>query len=151
MSSAGVSDLQASVCQSPVQDRDAAPRTTDRPCAPPWGPAWWIDPVVPAAPVPAPPPAIAAPRRPAEYRSRPQDATPTLFDEPDAEPAAAVPALDVQRSPVPAAVLKSAAYTAQKKIAGRVSVTDDQVRALLAALVAAPGQPLLPPPAPPAP
>ena len=44
-------------------------------------------------------------------------------------------------SPVPAAVLKSAAYAAQKKIAGRVSVTDDQIRGLLDALLRAPGQP----------
>ena len=122
----------------------AVPEDVSLHLAPPQEPAWWIDPVAPADPVPAPPPAIAAPRRPAEYRRRPQDAAPTLFDEPDAEPAAAVPASDVQRSPVPAAVLKSAAYAAQKKIAGRVSVTDDQVRSLLGALVAAPGHRLVP-------
>ena len=77
-----------------------------------------------------------------------QDTAPTLFDEPDAEPAQP-PGPEtqhqvVQRSPVPAAVLKSAAYAAQKKIAGRVSVTDDQIRGLLDALVAAPGHRLVP-------
>ena len=41
-------------------------------------------------------------------------------------------------------MLKSAAYAAQKKIAGRVSVTDDQIRGLLDALVAAPGHRLVP-------
>ena len=41
-------------------------------------------------------------------------------------------------------MLKSAAYAAQKKIAGRVSVTDDQVRGLLDALLAAPGHRLVP-------
>ena len=123
----------------------AVPEDVSLHLAPPQEPAWWIDPVAPAAPVPAPPPAAAPPRRRlAEYRRRPQDAAPTLFDEPDSEPAAAVPASDAQRSPVPAAVLKSAAYTAQKKIAGRVSVTDDQIRGLLGALVAAPGQRLVP-------
>jgi hypothetical protein len=45
---------------------------------------------------------------------------------------------------VAAAVLKSAAYTAQKKIAGRVSVSDDQVRGLLGALLQAPSHRLAP-------
>ena len=70
--------------------------------------------------------------------------SPTLFDEPDAEPAPAAAGRPAWRSPVPAAVLKSAAYAAQKKIAGRVSVTDDQVRGLLDALLAAPGHRLVP-------
>ncbi|MGH3278337.1 MAG: hypothetical protein ACRDNW_04280, partial [Trebonia sp.] len=43
-----------------------------------------------------------------------------------------------------ARVLKSPVYAAQKKIAGRVSVTDDQVAALLSALLAAPGRRLAP-------
>ena len=46
--------------------------------------------------------------------------------------------------PVAAAVLKSAAYTAQKKIAGRVSVSDDQIRGLLDALLQAPSHRLAP-------
>ena len=41
-------------------------------------------------------------------------------------------------------VMKSAAYAAQKKVAGRVSVTDVQIRALLDALLAAPGHRLVP-------
>ena len=41
-------------------------------------------------------------------------------------------------------MLKSAAYAAQKKIAGRVSVTDDQIRGLLDALVEASGHRLAP-------
>ncbi len=73
---------------------------------------------------------------------------PTLFDEPDTEPtppaAAATADLAAQGSPVPGAVLKSAAYAAQKKVAGRVSLTDDQVRGLLDALMAAPGHRLVP-------
>jgi hypothetical protein len=112
--------------------------------APPQEPTWWIDqvaatdPVVVAVSTPA-----APPRRPAaNYSRRRQEAAPTLFDEPTAEPAPDRQA--VQRSPVPAAVLRSAAYEAQKKIAGRVSVTDDQVRGLLDALVAATGHRLVP-------
>ena len=115
------------------------PRGCQPALAPPQEPAWWIDPVAPTAPAAPPPPAAAPSRRPsADYRRRPQDTAPTLFDEPDIEPAPAAPDQEtqhqvVQRSPVPA-VLKSAAYAAQKKIAGRVSVTDDQIRGLLDAL-----------------
>jgi hypothetical protein len=46
--------------------------------------------------------------------------------------------------PLAERVLRSPVYTAQKKIAGRISVTDDQVAALLSALLAAPGQRLAP-------
>ena len=113
--------------------------------APPQEPAWWIDPVVPTAVAVVPPLAAVPKRRPAaDYRKRPQDTAPTLFDEPDAEPAADVFSTEIQASMVPASVLKSAAYAAQKKIAGRVSVTDDQIRGLLAALVAASGHRLVP-------
>ena len=127
----------------------AVPEDVSLLLAPPQEPAWWIDPVVPAAPAATPPSAAAPSRRPsADYRRRPQDTAPTLFDEPDIEPALAAPDQEtqhqvVQRSPVPA-VLKSAAYAAQKKIAGRVSVTDDQIRGLLDALVAASGHRLVP-------
>ena len=111
--------------------------------APPQEPTWWIDPVAAADTRAAPPPATP-PRRPAaDYRKRRQETAPTLFDEPEAEPAPDHQAV-VPRSPVPAAVLKSAAYTAQKKIAGRVSVTDDQVHGLLDALAAASGHRLVP-------
>jgi len=107
--------------------------------APPQEPAWWIDLVEPAMPA-APPPAVGLTPRPAAgSRRRRPDAVPTLFDEPDAEPAPSAPG-----KPVPAAVLKSAAYTAQKKLAGRVSVTDDQVRGLLDALMEASGHRLVP-------
>ena len=89
-----------------------------------------------AAPPPrrgAPPPTTASAAR---RRRRPCSTSRTAEPAPDHQ---AVP-----RSPVPAAVLKSAAYAAQKKIAGRVSVTDDQVRGLLDALLAAPGHRLVP-------
>jgi hypothetical protein len=41
-------------------------------------------------------------------------------------------------------VLKSAAYATQKKIAGRMSVTDEQIHGLLDALLSAPGHRLVP-------
>jgi hypothetical protein len=47
-------------------------------------------------------------------------------------------------SPAVVAVVQSAAYATQKKIAGRLSVTDDQIRGLLDALLAAPGHRLVP-------
>jgi hypothetical protein len=121
----------------------AVPEDVSLHLAPPQEPTWWIDPIEPA--VPAPP--IAAdlsPRPAADYRRRRQDAAPTLFDEPDTEPAPAAPDQAAPPSPVPAAVLKSAAYAAQKKLAGRVSVTDDQVRGLLDALIQAAGHRLVP-------
>jgi hypothetical protein len=49
--------------------------------------------------------------------------------------------------PLAAVAIKSAAYSAQKKVAGRVSVSDDQIRGLLGALVQAPGHRLAPAPA----
>ena len=69
---------------------------------------------------------------------------PTLFDQPDAEPAPSPAAEATPGSKASAAVLKSAAYAAQKKVAGRVSVTDEQIRGLLDALLGAPGHRLVP-------
>ena len=125
----------------------AVPEHVSLHLAPPQEPAWWIDPVAAVLPAGGPPPAADPASRPAaDYRRRRQDTAPTLFDEPDTEPAPAAAADDqaAQGSPVPGAVLKSAAYVAQKKVAGRVSLTDDQVRGLLDALLAAPGHRLVP-------
>jgi hypothetical protein len=112
--------------------------------APPQEPTWWIDPVEPAVPAARPVTADQESAPAADYRRRRQDAAPTLFDEPDTEPVPAVPDQGVVASPVLAAVLKSAAYAAQKKVAGRVSVTDGQVSGLLAALIEAAGHRLVP-------
>jgi hypothetical protein len=118
----------------------AVPDDVNLQLAPPQEPAWWIDPVAPVAPIPAAPAAVTpAPRPAADFRRRPKDVTPTLFDEPDVETAPSPLA-----SPASAAVLRSAAYAAQTKIAGRVSVTDEQIRGLLDALLAAPGHRLVP-------
>jgi hypothetical protein len=131
----------------------AIPDEADLQLAPPQEPPWWIDPVAPAGsagpgvPVSAAP-ATSAPRSDADLRRRSQDATPSLFDEPAAESAPAGPAGPggnvTALHPVPVVVLKSAVYAAQKKIAGRVSVTDDQIGRLLDALLAAPGNRLVP-------
>ncbi len=113
--------------------------------APPQEPAWWIDPVASVLPAEGSPPAADPVPRPAgDFRRRRQETVPTLFDEPDIEPAPAAADQAAPGSPVPGAVLKSAAYAAQKKVAGRVSLTDDQVRGLLDALMAAPGHRLVP-------
>jgi hypothetical protein len=118
----------------------AVPDDVNLQLAPPQEPAWWIDPIAPVAPIRSIPAVTApAPRPAAESRRRSQDVTPTLFDEPAVEPAP--PQLASSTS---AAVLKSAAYAAQKKIAGRVSVTDEQIRGLLDALLGAPGHRLVP-------
>ncbi len=142
----------------------AVPDETGLQLAPPQEPGWWIDPVAPVAAVPT---LLASPasggrtsRHGVEFRRRPQDVAPTLFDALDAEPPPTPPGTATRSrpsvatptppgtgtpaSPVAAAVLKSAAYAAQNKIAGRVSVTDDQIGALLGALLAAPGGRLVP-------
>jgi hypothetical protein len=93
--------------------------------APPQEPAWWTGyrpaPVVVA---PAPPPDPKAPL--------------TLFD--SVEPAIVA----ATGGGLADAVLSSPAYLAQRKLAGRVSVTDEQVRSLLAALLAEPSRRLPP-------
>jgi len=123
----------------------AVPEHVSLHLAPPQEPAWWIDPVASVLPAEGPTPAIDPARRPpGDFRRRPQDTAPTLFDEPETQPAPAAAHQAAQGSPVPGAVLKSAAYAAQKKVAGRVSLTDDQVCGLLDALMAAPGHRLVP-------
>jgi hypothetical protein len=128
----------------------AVPEGLSLELAPPQEPAWWIDPAAPPSSGPAPPQAAApAPARApaAAARTRPRDAAPTLFDEAPGtgSPAGVAAAGGAGPSgPLAATVVKSAAYAAQKKVAGRVSVTDDQVRALLGALLDAPGNRLVP-------
>jgi hypothetical protein len=153
----------------------AVPDDVDLRLAPPQEPVWWIDPVAPFAPEAAspaaasppagtrPPASTSPPARAADFRARPRDLAPTLFDDPAAEPALPAPvrADPVRTDPVRAgatgatgvaaaanlavrSVMKSAAYAAQRKVAGRVSVTDDQIHALLDALLAAPGHRLAP-------
>jgi PglZ domain len=124
----------------------AVPDDVNLQLAPPQEPAWWIDPIDPAAPITAAAAVVApAPRPAAGFRRRPQEATPTLFDQPDLEPLPSVAATPTATpaSAASAAVLRSAAYAAQKKIAGRVSVTDEQLGRLLDALLAAPGHRLV--------
>jgi len=133
--------------------------------APPQEPAWWADP----AAMPGPTLLSAAGREQApggragrarsmasvgdaRLRSAP-GAEPTLFDLPGEE---AESARADQAGPTAVAwmsgppgltassVVGSAVYAAQRKIGGRLSVSDDRVRDLLAALLAAPAGRLSP-------
>ena len=109
----------------------AVPDGVDLRPAPPQQPPWWdAAATVVAVPVPAP-----APTRASDM--------PTLFDQGDTQepvPAATQP----PRSPLVAALLGSSTYAAQRSIAGRVSVSDAQVEALVSALLAAPANRLPP-------
>ena len=89
----------------------AVPAGVDLGLAPPQEPTWWNAAVLPV---------------PRVHEAQ------TLFD----VAAEAVPVGDV----VADAVIGSRSYAAQKKLGGRVSITDDQIRALVGSLLAAPGQ-----------
>jgi hypothetical protein len=142
----------------------AVPEDADLLLAPPQEPAWWLDPIAAESAIevkPAPPPAAPPADRTAHRQSpsavprkQPSEAMPTLFDELDDDTSASVPApqkeASAAASPPPATakkpttseqaaarVLRSPVYAAQKKVAGRVSVTDDQVKSLLSALLTA--------------
>jgi hypothetical protein len=148
----------------------AVPEGADLLLAPPQEPAWWLDPIAPVteAPPAAPSAGAHSDDRTAQRhsftvvpRKRPDETIPTLFDEPEVDELASTRASQTRTSattaqaPTPAPepatsdravarVLKSPVFVAQKKIAGRVSVTDDQVRSLLSALLAAPQHRLAP-------
>lgn len=96
---------------------------------PPQVPAWWLTPQVVATPVPQIAAAASRPARPAR-----QEAGGTLFDLEPVEPPApeAAVATTLGRS-----VVKSAVYKGQRKVAGRLIVTDDQVARFVDALAAA--------------
>jgi hypothetical protein len=148
----------------------AVPEGADLLLAPPQEPAWWLDPVVPGPGTATAFPALAVPASATgraihregtapTLRKRPDETVATLFDELDTGAPSSARGATTTQSPstakaqrpapttaetVSARVLKSTVYAAQKKIAGRVSVTDDQVAALLSALLAAPGHRLAP-------
>jgi hypothetical protein len=148
----------------------AVPEGADLLLAPPQEPAWWLDPVVsePVTEATQSSPPITTPSAgrtahprgtaPA-LRKRPDETIATLFDELDVDSPAGerkpqpATALTVGQAPAPepnssetaaARILKSSVYASQKKIAGRISVTDGQVAALLSALLAAPQHRLAP-------
>ena len=139
--------------------------------APPQEPSWWTDPVLPAGSVLSTASAASAassasraaatrtptsaPRssKPAPHPAkRPDETMVTLFDVPEPESApearatAPEPATPASSGPekTAEAVLASPAYKANKKRAGRVSVSDAQVGALLAALAGSPSHRLAP-------
>jgi PglZ domain len=107
--------------------------------APPQEPAWWMDPVLrrslPVRGDLAGPAVIRTTIADSRLRSAP-GSTSTLFDEPEPVPRpgpVGSGARDLARQ-----VTASAAYAAQRKISGRLSVSDDKVADLLAALFDAP-------------
>jgi hypothetical protein len=147
----------------------ALPADSGLQLAPPQEPSWWTDPVLPAGSVPSTASAASAassasraaaagtvasaPRRPApDLAKRPDETEMTLFDVPGPESAAqarataAEPGAPVTSGPeaTAEAVLASPAYKANKKRAGRISVSDAKVGALLAALAGSPSYRLTP-------
>lgn len=111
----------------PDEDRNSAGLTL----LPPQVPAWWL--TSQAIPAPAvrvvpPPTAAARPSRPA--------AGPTLFDL-DTEPAQPAEPSPAATGTLGQGVVTSAVYKGQRKVAGRLIVTDDQVARLVDALAAA--------------
>lgn len=123
----------------------AVPDGVDLRLAPPQEPTWWNAPV----PAGAPPsvPIDADPTSPSRGRALPAGPQPGLFDV-DAPPPAPKPApIAVSGSlfaSIAEEVVRSRVYTAQRSVAGRISVSDSQVQALLTALLGAPSQRLSP-------
>jgi hypothetical protein len=108
---------------------------------PPQEPAWWLTSAA-VSPAPAGHPAPKAP--PAKSRGERQSG-PTLFDQAPFGPApqaATQPATTLGRS-----VVTSHVYKAQRKIAGRLIVTDDQIAGIIDALAGAAANRLAPTPA----
>jgi hypothetical protein len=105
----------------------AAPADTGLQLAVPQEPVWWNAPLT-AAPAPMTPTV-------SEYARRAAQEPPTLFDEVSSEPAPE-PAPAVH--PAASAVIGSSTYGEQRAQAGRVAVSDEQVTALLNALLLSP-------------
>ena len=98
---------------------------------PPQLPDWWETAQAAAAPVERVP--VKAPRKPRPAR---EDTGAALFDLAPAEPTAPAESATPVRTPG-RAVVTSTAYKSQRKVAGRLNLTDDQVARLVDALVAA--------------
>jgi hypothetical protein len=129
----------------------AVPEDADLRLAPPQQPLWWTDPASGqlAADTATPPQNGDADASLSQrLRRRASEKAPTLFDEPDGEHAPAGAPAEEARSATATAtaarVLASRAYAAQRRIAGRVVLTDEQVGWLLEALLAAPSHRLGP-------
>lgn len=117
------------------------PDGVDLRAAAPQQPAWWD-----AAP------ALGSVTAPGSARTLPPpvpSGTPTLFDQLDAPDPASVGAAgtvatvggigaEPARNPLAGALLATRTFAAQRRIAGRVSVSDTQIEALVSALMAAP-------------
>lgn len=98
---------------------------------PPQMPIWWLtQDVAPAGPARATQPTVI---RPAERTSRrAEDRGPTLFDD------VTEPSARSARSTLGRSVVTSEVYRAQRTVAGRLIVTDEQIDSLIEALAGAP-------------
>jgi len=109
---------------------DDGSNAADLALLPPQVPAWWLT----ASPAPAtfaaPPGGAARPARPSRKPSGP--AGPALFDLEPAAPAEPAVATSLGR-----AVVRSTVYKGQRKVAGRLIVTDEQVARFVDVLSAA--------------
>jgi hypothetical protein len=130
--------------------------------APPQEPSWWTDPVLitgaglstasaaSRAAATRTPTSAPASKPASDLAKRPGEAMDTLFEvpEPASQPGAAAPESAKPASSGPAAtadmVLASPAYKENKKRAGRITVSDAKVCALLAALTESPSHRLSP-------
>jgi hypothetical protein len=134
----------------------AVPEETGLRLAPPQEPAWWLEPPAPVTATgglafrpaavtgtgTASVPTASAKGR-GVTRRQADDPVLTLFDEPEPDVTLPSPSAEPAYTVTPT-VLSSKAYAAQKRIAGRVSVSDVQVRRLLDALLTASGHRLAP-------
>jgi hypothetical protein len=102
------------------------PPDTDLELASPQEPAWWDAPLSPAGSALSP--------LVAEMTRQAATEPPTLFDEVAAEPTSVV----LAGAAAAAAVVSSETYQDQRRLGARLPISDDQVRALLAALLATP-------------
>jgi hypothetical protein len=114
---------------------------------PPQMPPWWLT----SQFVGTPASATVVVSTPSARALTVRDDGPTLFDLEPAEPATATVTATAQRAMTPAAttslghaVVTSSVYKSQRKVAGRLIVTDDQVARLVDALAATNATRLLP-------
>jgi hypothetical protein len=123
---------------------DEAINPADLALLPPQMPAWWLTSQPVATSPPASIPVTAPPARAVGVRGT----GPTLFDLEPEEPAPPQPVKSpssTREASLGRSVVTSRVYKAQRKVAGRLIVTDDQIARLVDALAASNATRLLPP------
>ena len=119
---------------------DEATNPLRLPLLPPQTPSWWdlSEVVALSTPTTATHPGGIRPTS-GKHKPGARDLGPTLFDDPAAAAQSAAAGSTLARSTLGGSVIASDVYAAQRKVSGRVIVTDEQVVALVDALGAAPG------------